>query len=59
MSTAAVLRFPTHTVRVEPTGDGGWLIIWRGWSWLHGSRRDALADAHAIAAAHGVRVIEQ
>jgi len=53
------LRFPIFTVCVRPSGDGGWLVHWRTWAWLHGSRADALADAHAIAATHGVRVVEQ
>jgi hypothetical protein len=35
------------------------MVVWRTWAWLHGSRAAALADAHAIAAAHGVRVVEQ
>jgi len=57
--TTRILRFPIFTVCVRPSGDGGWLVHWRTWAWLHGSRADALADAYAIAAIHGVRVVEQ
>jgi hypothetical protein len=32
-------------------------VLWRGCAWLHAMRNAALADAHAIASAHGVRVI--
>jgi len=49
-----VLRFPIHPVRVVPTGEGGWLVLWRTSGWPHASREDALAEA----AAHGVRVVE-
>jgi hypothetical protein len=59
IQTARILRFPIHTVCVRPRGDGGWFVHWRTWAWLHGSRADALTDAHAIAATHGVRVVEQ
>jgi len=57
--TARILRFPIYTVCVRPAIDGGWLVLWRTWRWLHKSREAALADAHAIAAAHGVRVVER
>jgi hypothetical protein len=33
--------------------------LWRTWRWLHKSREEALANAHAIAVAHGVRVLER
>src|SRR5262245_43164262 len=54
--TAAILPFPHRPVRVVPARDGGWLVVWRSCGWLHGSRNAALADAHAIAAAHGVPI---
>jgi hypothetical protein len=54
----AVVRFPVHSVCVVRTAEG-WCVIWRGWTWRHATRQAALADAHAIAAAHGVRVIER
>ena len=57
--TALVIPFHRHPVRVQPGGDGVWFVIWRTWVWLHVSRNAALADAHAIAAAHGVRVIAE
>jgi hypothetical protein len=50
----AVVRFPVHSVCVVRTAEG-----WCGWTWRHATRQAALADAHAIAAAHGVRVIER
>jgi hypothetical protein len=53
-----VVQFPIPTVAVWPSGDGAWFVIWRAWAWLHGSRDDAMADAYAIAVAHGVRVVE-
>jgi hypothetical protein len=55
---SSVVRFPIHTVVVRPSGDGSWSVIWRTWTWLHESRADALANAQAIAATHGVRVVE-
>jgi hypothetical protein len=45
-------------VAVWPSDDGGWCVVWRTWAWLHGSRDTAMADAAAIAAMHGVRVVE-
>jgi hypothetical protein len=54
--TAAIIRFPIHPVRVVPTEDG-WLVMWRGWGWLHATREAALMDAQTIAAAHGERVL--
>jgi hypothetical protein len=53
-----VVRFPIPTVAVWPSDDGGWCVVWRTWAWLHGSRDTAMADAAAIAAMHGVRVVE-
>jgi hypothetical protein len=41
------------------TGGGGWLVLWRTCGSPHASREDALAEAHTIAAAHGVHVVEQ
>jgi hypothetical protein len=55
---ATVVRFPRHPVVVRPAADGGFHVIWRGWAWRHVTRSDALADASAIAGAHGVRVLE-
>jgi hypothetical protein len=58
--TAAVLRFPIPIVCVAPAADGvGWLLVWRARKWIFGSHAAALAEAHAIAAAHGVRVIDE
>jgi len=55
--TAAIIPFPKHPVRVLPTPQGGWLVLWRTCGWLHASLDAALADAHATAQAHGTRVI--
>ena|SRR5262245_5693454 len=54
-----LLRFPIRPMRVRPSDDGDWLVFWHTWRWLHKSREEALANAHAIAAAHGVRVVER
>jgi hypothetical protein len=57
---ATVIPFPkpNRFVWVTPAESGGWLVTWRGCGWLHGSIDAALADAHAIAAAHGVGLLE-
>jgi hypothetical protein len=56
--TAIIIRFPRYPVRIiRDEGRGDWLVEWRGWYWPHASYAAALADAHAIAAAHGVRVV--
>jgi hypothetical protein len=57
-ASGVVVRFPIPTVAVCPDDAGGWWVTWRTWAWLHGSRDAALADAAAIAATHGVRVVE-
>jgi hypothetical protein len=54
-----VVKFPVHTVAVRPDGNGGWLVCWRSWCWVHGSHESAVNDAWAIARAHNVRVVEQ
>ena len=56
--TAVIVPFPKHPVRVVRERGGGWLVIWRSCGWLHASRENALADAHAIAKAHNERVID-
>jgi hypothetical protein len=44
--TATVIRFPTQAVVIRKAPEGGWLVLGeRGNGWLHGSRRDAVADA--------------
>jgi len=57
--TARIFRFPIFTVCVRGSSDGRWLVLWRTCAWLHRSRADAMADAHVIAAAHRVRVVER
>jgi hypothetical protein len=57
-----VIRFPLRRLGAvlicrERDGDG-WSVLHGSNGWLHGSRDDAMADAAAIAAAHGVRVVE-
>jgi hypothetical protein len=51
--TAQIIPFPPHApfvVRVEREQEA-WLVLCRDHGWLHGDRRDAIADADAIA--HG------
>jgi hypothetical protein len=53
-----VLKFPERgpfivTVRPE---EAAWMVIARDHGWLHGSHREALADAHTIAEGFGVAV---
>jgi hypothetical protein len=45
--SATVIPFskPNRFVWVVPAKGGGWLVVWRGCGWLHGSRDSALADA--------------
>jgi len=49
--TTVILPFRKHPVR--PARDGGWLVVWRGCGWLHGSR----ADAREIAVIHYAKII--
>jgi hypothetical protein len=43
---------------VEPEWDGeGWLVIARDHGWVHGDRRAAILDAHAVANGFGVAVV--
>jgi hypothetical protein len=38
--------------------DSAWLVVARSHAWLHGSRREAQADAEWIARGYGVAVVE-
>jgi hypothetical protein len=56
---ADILRFPERgpfAVRIERE-DSAWLVVARDHGWLHGSRREALADAERIARGFGVVVV--
>src|SRR5690348_8530655 len=68
--TARILPFPAHrapsikpqswqpfNVEVLRESLGGWLVICRDHGWLHGSRREALADAREIAAGWDVGIV--
>jgi len=45
------------SVRIKREGQA-WLVVCRGHGWLHGSLRDALADAGEIALGFGVAIVE-
>jgi hypothetical protein len=56
--TAHVILFPARgpfVVRIERE-EAAWLVVCRSHGWLHGSQRDAIADAEAVAAGFGVAV---
>jgi hypothetical protein len=38
--------------------DSAWLVVARDHGWLHGSHRQALADAERVARGYGVAVVE-
>jgi hypothetical protein len=56
---AGIIKFPERgpfVVRIEREG-AAWLVVARNHGWLHGSRREALADAERIARGFGVVVV--
>jgi hypothetical protein len=50
-------RWRPFDVKVLREDLGGWLVVCRDHGWLHGSRREALADARAIADAWSVGIV--
>jgi hypothetical protein len=55
---ANIIKFPERgpfAVRIRRE-DSAWLVVARDHGWLHGSRREAEADAEWIARAYGVAV---
>jgi hypothetical protein len=61
--SAVVILFPKKSSVPRPvevtslTRSGWWLVTWRGCSWLHTTKDEAMTNAHAIAASHGVPVL--
>jgi hypothetical protein len=58
--TAKILPFPPRgpfAVRIEREGQA-WLVVCRNHAWLHGSRREAVAEATELASGYGVQVNE-
>ena len=57
--TAGILKFPPRAIILSEAPEGGWLVLTpRGHGWLHGSRRDAFADARWFGRNHGLDVLE-
>jgi hypothetical protein len=56
--TARIISFPAcGPFRVlVAREDEAWLVVCRPHGWVHGSRREAIADASEIAAGFGVAV---
>jgi hypothetical protein len=58
--TARILQFPQRTpftVRVEREHkEAVWLVIARRHGWIHGNRREAIAEAKKIANKFGVSI---
>ena len=58
--TARIIPFPSRdpfSVRIAREGTA-WLVLYRGHGWLFGSRREAIAEATAIARGFSVAVSE-
>jgi hypothetical protein len=58
-NSGKIISFPARgpfTVQVARE-DQAWLVVCRSHGWLHGSRREALAVASAIASGFGVAVV--
>jgi hypothetical protein len=57
---AGIIKFPERgpfAVRIERE-DSAWLVVSHDHGWLHGSRREAQADAERTARGYGVAVVE-
>jgi hypothetical protein len=53
---ATILQFPPFTVRIVREDDDAWLVVARGHGWLHGSQREAVAEAAWLSRNYGVPI---
>jgi hypothetical protein len=57
--TARILQFPPRApfaVRIEREGEA-WLVLCRSHGWLHGSPREAIIEAIALADGFGAAIV--